>query len=373
MNIGITGQSGFIGSHLYNYLKTMDGMTLIPFQKDYFEKEDALDRFIERCDVVVHLAGMNRGQDQEVSEINIGLAEKLVSSLDRTHHRPHVIFSSTTQETRGTPYGESKKKSREAISKWAHESRARFTGLIIPNIYGPFCRPFYNSVVATFCFQLTHGQEPKIIMNQPIGLLYVGELVQRIFEVIRKEQVADELLIPAAKEIIVSELLSKLTGFKETYLEEGVIPDLADPFDLSLFNTFRSYIDTSHYPIPYDLKTDDRGSLFEVVRSLNKGQAFFSSTKPGVERGNQYHRRKVERFSIIKGRALVQLRRIGAEEIVKYTLDGDNPSYVDLPILHTHNLINTGDEELHMLFWASELYDPDDPDTYHEKVEVEER
>ena len=371
MNIGITGQSGFIGSHLYNYLRTVEGVNLIPFQKDYFDEEGALDRFIERCDVVVHLAGMNRGPNQEVLKVNTGLSEKLVSSLERTRHKPHVIFSSTTHETRGTSYGESKKKAREAISRWAHGGRAPFTGLIIPNVYGPFCRPFYNSVVATFCYQLTHGQEPQIIVDQSIGLLYVLELVQRIFEVIRDGQVADELLIPATREIMVSELLSKLTGFKETYLDERVIPDLSDPFDLSLFNTFRSYIDPSHYPLPYDLKTDDRGALFEVVRSLNPGQAFYSSTKPGIERGNHYHRRKVERFSIISGKALVQLRRIGTEEIVKYTLDGNNPSYVDIPILHTHNLINVGNEELHMLFWTSELYNPDDPDTYYEKVEVE--
>jgi len=294
-----------------------------------------------------------------------------VSSLERTHHNPHVIFSSTTHEAKGTIYGESKKRAREAISRWAHRNKALFTGLIIPNVYGPFCRPFYNSVVATFCHQLTHGEEPRIIVDQTIGLLYVGELVHKVVEVIKTKQVADELPIPATREIKVSELLSRLKGFMVTYFDKGTIPDLADRFDLSLFNTFRSYIDQSHWPLPYNLNVDDRGALFEVVRSLNQGQAFYSSTKTGVERGNHYHRRKVERFSIIKGKALVQLRRIGSKEIIKYTLDGDNPSYVDIPILYIHNLINTGDDELHMLFWASELYDPDDPDAYYEKVEVE--
>jgi len=370
LKIGITGQSGFIGSHLHNYLKVQEDVTLIPFQRNYFEEEGALDQFIKNCDTVVHLAGMNRGTDQELLQVNISLAEKLVSGLERTHHKPHVIFSSSKHETKGTPYGESKKRAREMFSKWAHEAGARFTGLILPNIYGPFCRPFYNSVVATFCHQLTHGQEPQILVDQPVGLMYVGELVQRIFQVIRDEQVADEYLIPATKEITVNELLSKLRGFKETYLKEGVIPDLADPFDLSLFNTFRSYVDPDWFPVAYDLKTDERGSLFEVVRSLNQGQAFYSSTKPGVERGNHYHRRKMERFSIIKGKARVQLRRIGTGGIISYNLDGGNPSYVDIPILHTHNLINVGDDELLMLFWASELYDPDDPDTYYEKVEV---
>ena len=119
------------------------------------------------------------------------------------------------------------------------------------------------------------------------------------------------------------------------------------------------------------MKTDERGDLVEVIKSLNKGQAFFSTTKPGIERGNHYHRRKLERFSIIKGKAQVKLRRIGEEEIVEYNMDGDNPSYIDMPVLYTHNLVNTGDEELLMLFWASELFNPSDPDTIYEKVQVE--
>jgi UDP-2-acetamido-2,6-beta-L-arabino-hexul-4-ose reductase len=168
---------------------------------------------------------------------------------------------------------------------------------------------------------------------------------------------------------MVSELLSKLRRFKEQYLNEKVIPDLSDPFNLSLFNTFRSYIEPDYYPVQYDLKTDDRGTLFEAVRSLNQGQVFFSYTKPGIERGNHYHRRKLERFSIIKGKALVRLRRIGTEKIVEYTLNGDTPSYVDIPIHHTHNLINVGEEDLLILFWASELFNPDYADTYYEKVD----
>lgn len=369
MNVGITGQSGFIGSHLYNYLKTKDDVNLIPFQRSFFESKDKLADFLKRCDVIIHLAGMNRGSDDEIYDTNIRLAKTVASGLERTNHNLHVIFSSSTHESRGTPYGNSKHESRLILSKWAKRNDAKFTGLIIPNVYGPFCKPFYNSVVATFCHQLTHGQEPEIHVDQPIELLYVDELVQRIYDVIKNGQDADELPVQATREIMVSELLSKLRRFKEQYLNEKVIPDLSDPFNLSLFNTFRSYIEPDYYPVQYDLKTDDRGTLFEAVRSLNQGQVFFSYTKPGIERGNHYHRRKLERYSVIKGKALVQLRRIGTEKIVEYTLNGDTPSYVDIPIHHTHNLINVGEEDLLILFWASELFNPDDADTYYEKVD----
>jgi len=368
MKVGVTGQSGFIGSHLINYLKFKQSIEIIPFEKKYFESDKTFERFLLKCDVVVHLAGMNRGPDAEIYDINVRLAERLVTSLERISHKPHVIFSSSTHENKDAPYGRSKHDSRLILFNWARRNGAKFTGMIIPNVYGPFCKPFYNSVVASFCYQLTHGLEPEIHVDQSIGLLYIDELVQTIYEVIKNGHDAEKIHVPSTREIMVSELLSKLRYFKEKYFEEKIVPDLTDSFDLSLFNVFRSYIEHNYFPVPYNLKKDDRGHLFEVIRSLNQGQAFFSSTKSHIERGNHYHRRKLERFSIIKGKALIQMRRLGTDEIIEYTLNGDIPTYVDIPILYTHNLVNIGEEELLMLFWTSELFNPDDSDTYYEKV-----
>jgi len=368
VRVGITGQSGFIGSHLHSYLKNDEDVTLIPYQRRFFENAYELDKFLKRCDTVVHLAGANRGPDEKVYETNVQLAEGLISALIRAGSTPHLIYSSSIHESRDTAYGRSKLHARQTLSAWAHENDAKFTGLIIPNVYGPFCRPFYNSVVATFCHQLTHGQEPEIKDDQTIGLVYIDDVLQKMQRVIMYELESDEMMVPPNLEIKVSDLLNKLLIFKKQYMEEKVIPDLSDPFDLKLFNTFRSYIEPGHYPIPYEVKQDHRGRLFEAVRSLNQGQAFFSTTKPGVERGNHYHRRKVERFSIVKGRALVQLRRVGTTTVQDYVLDGEKPAYIDIPVLYTHNLINIGEEELLMLFWTSELYNPEDPDTYYEVV-----
>ncbi|MBN2335185.1 NAD-dependent epimerase/dehydratase family protein [Candidatus Bathyarchaeota archaeon] len=368
MKVGITGQTGFIGSHLTNYLKTKCEITLIPSRRGVFESTDELNKLLENCDAVVHLAGVNRGADDEVYNTNIQLADRLIASLKRTVHKPHLIYTSSTQEGSDTAYGRSKKKARIMLSAWAHEVGAVFTGLIVPNVYGPFCKPFYNSVVATFSHQLAHGEEPEIHDDKAVGFIYVDDLVQIIFNVM-VNGVEEELHVAPTHEITVSALLCKLKRFKSTYIDEGVIPDLSDPFDLKLFNVFRSYIEPNHYPVPYELKKDSRGTLFEAVKSLNGGQAFISTTKPGVERGNHYHRRKVERFSVIRGEATVRMRRIGTEQVIEYKLDGERPSYMDIPILYTHSLVNVGNGDLFMHFWSSELYDPEDTDTYPEKVE----
>jgi UDP-2-acetamido-2,6-beta-L-arabino-hexul-4-ose reductase len=249
VRVGITGQSGFIGSHLHSYLKNNKDVTLIPYQRRFFENVYEFDEYLKCCDTIVHLAGANRGPDDEVYETNVQLAEILVSALKRTGSTPHLIYSSSIHESRDTAYGRSKLHARRKFSAWAHENDAKFTGLIIPNVYGPFCRPFYNSVVATFCHQLTHGQEPEIKTDQPIGLIYIDDLLQKMHRVILYELESDEMLVPPNLEIKVSDLLEKLQGFKQKYMEEKVIPDLSDPFDLKMFNTFRSYIEPGHYPV----------------------------------------------------------------------------------------------------------------------------
>lgn len=370
MKVGITGQTGFIGSHLSAYFQSSKNITKVPFKREFFKSNDQLDSFINDCDVVVHLAGMNRGSDQEIYNTNVTLSKCLVDSLERTGASPHVLYSSSTHETRDTAYGRSKFESRQVLANWAKKIGASFTGVILPNVFGPFCKPFYNSVVATFCHQLTHGLIPEIHIDQTLGLIYVNDLVTKLEHLIVNQITSDKLVINPLYEITVNKLLTKLISFKESYLDNTTIPNITDPFDLCLFNTFRSYIDHEYYPVEYNLKTDKRGSLFEIIKSLNQGQVFFSTTKPGVERGNHYHRRKVERFSIIKGNARVKLRRIGTDEIIEYILEGHTPSYVDIPIHFTHNLTNIGGEELLMMFWTNELYNPEDSDTFYEKINM---
>ena len=371
LKIGITGQAGFVGTHLYNTLGLFpEEFERIDFQKEYFEDPNQLNEFVAQCDVIVHLAAMNRHNDpQVIYDTNIGLVEKLIQSLDQTKSKAHVLFSSSSQEERDNLYGKSKKEGRELMIDCAEKAGGKFTGMIIPNVFGPFGHPNYNSVVATFCHKLAHNETPTIEVDGELKLIYVGELVEAILSEIRKGKSNAELVIAHTSESKVSQLLSLLECYKAAYQDKGIIPSLNTTFELNLFNTFRCYMDiANHFPVKFVEHTDPRGSFVEIIRLGVGGQVSFSTTVPSITRGNHYHTRKIERFAVIKGKALIQLRRIGTDEVLDFYLDGAEPAYVDMPIWYTHNIKNIGEEVLYTNFWINEFYDPNDPDTYFENV-----
>jgi UDP-2-acetamido-2,6-beta-L-arabino-hexul-4-ose reductase len=369
--IGITGQNGFLGYHLYQTIKLhKDEFRLIDFDRSFFDNEKVLDRFVSQCDVIVHLAAINRHNDPEfIYSTNTNLVIQLVSSLQRTQCRAHVIISSSTQEERDNIYGKSKKEGRLEFSTWATEAEGTFTGLIIPNVYGPFGHPFYNSVVATFCHQLARNETPKIEVDGQLKLIYVGEVVDAILEAIRSNDNSHEKVLEHTAEAKVSEILTLLQQFKALYQDKGEFPALHNSFEFKLFNTYRSYMDIpAYFPRKFVQHTDNRGAFVEIARHGISGQTSFSTTIPGITRGNHFHTRKIERFAVIKGKALIQLRRIGTSEVHNFYLDGDEPSYVDMPIWYTHNIKNIGEETLYTNFWINEPFDPANPDTYFETV-----
>lgn len=371
LKIGITGKNGFVGSHLYNTLNlTPEKFEHVEFKKEYIDDEIALDGFTRQCDVIVHLAAMNRHENEQVIyNINVNLVKNLIASLERTGSKAHVLISSSTQEGRDNLYGKSKREGREALNAWAEKSGGKLTGLIIPNVFGAFGKPFYNSFIATFCYQLTHGEQPAIANDGEVKLIYVQELVQVMIEQICKGIHQPYLNVEHTATKKVSEVLVRLESFKKAYLEKGNVPELRDSFDLNLFNTYRSYMDHKEiYPRKFQMHIDPRGAFVEIIRMGIGGQSSYSTTVPGITRGNHFHTRKIERFAVIKGKALIQLRKIDTNEAIDFYLDGDEPSYVDMPIWYTHNIKNIGEEELITMFWINEPYDPADPDTYFVEV-----
>jgi UDP-2-acetamido-2,6-beta-L-arabino-hexul-4-ose reductase len=378
LKVGITGQSGFMGTHLYNTLGLYpDQFQRIPFKDEFFQKEEALNAFVRQCDAIVHMAAMNRHNDpQTIYDTNIGLVKQLIKALESTKSKPHVLFSSSIHEKADNLYGRSKKEGRQLFEKWAEENNARFSGLIIPNTFGPFGHPYYNSVIATFCYQLTHNEKPRIEIDNEMGLIYVADVVNEFIDHIlamskekSKYSIVDQVPMMNTVSIRVSDLLKKITEFKNNYYEKGIIPDLDNNFDKNLFNTFLCYIDhKSFFPFKLQLNTDDRGSFVETIKLNSGGQISFSTTKPGITRGNHFHTRKVERFAVIKGKARIEIRRIGTNEVISFDLDGNQPSFVDMPIWHTHNITNIGTEELYTIFWINEHFNANDHDTFFEKV-----
>lgn len=380
LKIGITGKAGFIGTHLYNTLcQFSNKFECIPFEDLYFEDKTLLETFVSQCDVIVHLAAMNRHNDQQVLyQTNINLVKQVIDACEITNSLPHIIFSSSIQEEKDNFYGRSKKEGRQLFEKWAERNSARFSCFIISNVFGPFGNPYYNSVVATFCHQLTHNEQPKIDVDGELKLIYVGELVEVIMNTILQNTITRGIssgspveicYVPHTTSIKVSELLEKLKRFKQDYFEQGIIPSLDNEFDKNLFNTLLCYIDhNSFYPYCLKLNTDNRGTFVETIKLNSGGQVSFSTTVPNITRGNHYHTRKAERFAVLKGKAQINIRRIGSNKIHSFELDGTRPSFVDMPIWYTHNITNIGNEELITLFWISELFDKDDPDTFYEEV-----
>lgn len=366
MKTGITGQSGFIGAHLHRYLGLKADIERIPFEKDFFKNDKALRSFVKTCDSIVHIAAVNRHPDEQILyHTNIDLVNKLIHACTAEKVIPKIIFASSIQEERDNPYGKSKREGRKALENWAKQSGASVCSLLIPNVYGPFGKPFYNSVIATFSYQLTHGEKPQIQVDGELPLLYINEVSDFFYTQIKKQGGGIETIpVPHTATKKVSEILALLTNFKETYMEKGNIPDIQNPFELNLFNTFTSFLPKTYFPRSYTKHTDQRGSFLEIVRADTPGQTSCSTTKPGITRGNHFHTRKVERFAVVSGKALIQLRKIDSDEVISYELDGNQPAYVDMPIWHTHAITNTGDTDLITLFWINEPYNPDDPDTY---------
>ena len=370
IRIGVTGSNGFIGWHLCQTLKLYtDKFELIQFRREWFNENENLDAFVSRCNIIVHLAGLNRhSEESAIYNTNVELANNLVDAFNRTNFKGQVLFSSSIQEERNNVFGNSKKEARVLLSKWAKDNGTQFKGLIIPNVFGAFGVPFYNSVIATFCSQLIKNESPRIESDATLKLIYINDLITIIFELFNKE--TEEIVnIQHTDTYKVSEILELLNQFKVLYFQNGQIPGFQNQFEINLFNTFRSYFNLSiHFPVKYKNNIDDRGNFVEIIKLETGGQVSFSTTKPEITRGNHFHTRKIERFSVIKGRALIQLRKVGTNEVFDYYLSGEEPAYVDMPIWYTHNIRNIGEEELYTMFWINESYDAKDPDTYFEKV-----
>lgn len=366
IRIGITGSDGLIGWHLRSYLHGRPEVEAVAADRAAFASEEALEEFVSRCDAIVHLAGMNRGDDAEIERTNVDLTARLIRALEKSNSAVHLVFASSAHIDRDTAYARSKRKAAELVGAWAARAGARATILVLPHVFGEGGKPFYNSVVSTFCHQLAASELPQIVVDGDLELVHAQRVSELALDAIAGKKTGQ--LRPGGEKMKVSALLETLRGMSDSY-RNMIIPDLRRPIDLDLFNTYRSYLYPRHYPVPLPLRTDPRGALFEAIKSHNGGQSFISTTKPGSTRGNHYHRRKVERFLVLQGKASIKLRRLFSDKVVEFAVDGAVPQYIDMPTLHTHDITNTGPGELVTLFWSHEIFDPSAPDTYAEKVQ----
>lgn len=363
----VTGSGGMIGWHLSVFLDAHhESADLIRCDRAGFNDDQFLTAAVAKADVVVHLAGMNRGEEEEVVAANIGMADRLIEFFKKANVAPQVIYSSSTHADGTSRYGYSKRTAGEHFEEWAKESGANFCNLILPHVFGELGKPFYNSVVSTFASQIVTGETPNVTGDGELSLLHSHEVSKIIWEKINSQ--FNGTCRPEGQPIKVTQLLERLQKLWARY-QGGVMPNFDNLFDVRLFNVMRSYLPHEQRAVDLTLHADDRGDLFEAVRADGRGQVFVSTTKPGITRGNHFHFKKVERFLVFSGKAKIRLRQVLTDEIFTYEISGDQLQAIDIPTLHTHNITNVGDEPLLTLFWTNEHYDPADSDTYFLPVE----
>jgi UDP-2-acetamido-2,6-beta-L-arabino-hexul-4-ose reductase len=363
----VTGATGFLGWHTRCALKAR-GVDVITLGRDFLSESTSPHSPLAGVDAILHLAGVNRSPYRELFLDNISLARHLTAALDRAGSRPTIVYANSIQSGADSPFGQTKQAAAFHLIEWGQQAGAVVADVHLPNLFGEHGKPDYNSVVATFCHTLARGGQPRIVNDKDVPLLHVQDAVDRMLDLV--EHPVSGVFDLEAWPIRVSDLLTKLEGFRNLY-KSGDIPDIARRFDRALFNTYRSFCFPDQYPIRPTLRSDERGMLFECLGSLGgETQVFSSQTHPAVTRGDHFHLRKVERFIVLRGSAVISLRRLFHDNVVRFKVSGDSPVLIDMPTMWAHSITNTGPEAMTTLFWADEIFDPSKPDTYPERVDT---
>lgn len=369
MNILVTGSNGFIGKNLLDWLKRDVAHSIIPIQRE--SSSSALEAGLAQADCVIHLAGVNRPQSEgEFRTGNVDFTTEICRILLGSGRATPLLFASSTQALLDNAYGASKRAAEDILTDYAQKSGAAVLIYRLTNVFGKWCRPHYNSVVATFCHSI--ARDEPITISDPareLSLVHVDDVVRAFLAELRalpRGGVHWRDVTPH-RQIRLGQLADLLRSFRQSR-QTLVIPDFSDPFTHTLYSVYLSYLPTDAFAYNLQKKSDPRGSLAEFVKSAHFGQIFVSRTLPGITRGHHYHQVKTEKFLVLEGEATVRFRKIGSDELLEYPVKGDEYRVVDIPPGYTHSIENTGDGELVTLFWASELFNPDKPDTIYEQV-----
>jgi len=365
----VTGARGFVGRNLCAVMKPDEKIEVHAYDLD--SPPEDLSAALERVDYVFHLAGVNRPEDPKEFETgNLGSLEEICLSLKALGRTPKIVLSSSIQADLDNPYGKSKRQAELALKQFTETTGSAGVVYRFKNLFGKWCRPNYNSVTATFCHNIAN--DLPIQISDPaheIDLTHIDAVVKAFMDELDSEKIGFSFAEPLASfRISLGDLAARIRTYKEmrTHL---VLPDFSSEFENALYGTYLSYLDKKDFLYTLDIKSDQRGSLAEFVKSPTMGQIFISRTHPGVTRGDHYHHTKTEKFLVLEGRGVIRFRHIETDEILEYPVSGEKYQVVDIPPGYTHSIENTGDGVLVTLFWASEMLNHEKPDTFYEKVQ----
>lgn len=382
MKVLVTGAKGFVGRNLTSQLHNIrngkarnyeiPGDELTVFEYDIDSDPSELDIYCKQADFVFNLAGVNRPKDQtEFMKGNFGFASTLLDTLKKYENTCPVMISSSMQAALENPYGESKRAGEQLMFDYSKETGAKVLVYRFPNVFGKWCRPNYNSAVATFCYNTAHNlpilvNDPSIIMS----LVYVDDVVDELIGALSGSEHRQGAYceVPTVHTITLGEIVELINSFSAMSRNLSV-PDLEDAFTRKLYSTYLSYLPQAKFSYPLKMNVDDRGSFTEIIRTADRGQISVNISKPGVTKGQHWHHTKNEKFVVVSGHGLIQLRRIGTKEVINIEVRGEKIEVVEMIPGYTHNIINLSEtEDLVTFMWCNEYFNPNKPDTYFEEV-----
>jgi len=369
MKILVTGAKGFIGKNLIAELKNRKYTEILEYDRD--TDPSLLDEFCKKASFVFHLAGVNRPKEQsEFMEGNFGFTSDLLDSLKKHNNTCPVMISSSIQAELDNPYGESKKAGEDLLLDYGVETGAKVLVYRFPNVFGKWCRPNYNSAVATFCHNVAHSlpiqvNDPSVVMN----LVYIDDVVNELINSLegKENKIGSFCGVPVVHTITLGEIVDLIYSFKKSR-DNRSVPNMSDAFTKKLYSTYLSYLPEDQ--LSYDLKmnVDERGSFTEFIKTPDRGQVSVNISKPGVTKGNHWHHTKNEKFLVVSGKGVIRFRKIDSDEVLEYFVSGDKMEVVDIPTGYTHNIENLGDSDMVTIMWANESFDYEKPDTYYLEV-----
>ena len=367
MKILITGSNGFIAKNLIEHLKRDEDIELYLFSKK--DSVNLLESYVREVDFIFHLAGVNRPQNvSEFYEGNSNLTKIIVDTLKLTKKTTPIVLSSSTQAELDNDYGKSKLEAEHLLLDYAKVTKAPIYIYRLPNVFGKWSKPNYNSVISTWCHNIANDLDIQVNnKDAELNLVYVDDVVNSFMQKLENRSDDKYILIDTIYKKTLGEIEELLYQFKENR-KTLVIPNVASGFERALYATYLSYLSTDNFSYALKGHEDNRGTFYEILKTLDSGQFSLSTTAPGILRGNHYHHSKNEKFLVVRGEALIEFRHIVTDEIISYKVSDKKMEVVEMIPGYTHNIKNTGSEEMLLFLWANETFDQNNPDTYFLEV-----
>ena len=363
MKVLITGANGFIGKNLVEKFNELRDYEIISIDKDNSKEE--LTNGVVNADFIFHLAGVNRPKnDEEFFSGNTGLTEDIISILKENNKKTPILITSSIQADLDNAYGKSKKGAEDALLSYGSETGSKIFIYRLPNVFGKWCRPNYNSAVATFCHNIARDEE--VFISDPsreMTLVYIDDVVRNIINTMNDENAKSGYIsVDVEHKITLGEIVKLIKSFKESRTDL-MVPDMSCEITKKLYSTYLSYLPEDKFSYPLKMNIDSRGSFTEFLKTADRGQVSINISKPGITKGNHWHNTKNEKFLVVSGNGVIRFRKPGSEDIIEYKVSGEKLEVVDIPVGYTHSIVNEGETDMVTVMWVNEVFNPEIPDT----------